>query len=268
MSRISSCFKQLGKDGKVALIPFVTAGDPARGFTVPLMHQMVEAGANMIELGVPFSDPMADGPTIQRSSERALENNISLRDVLSMVQEFRQKDSTTPVILMGYLNPIEVMGYHDFADAAANAGVDGVLTVDLPPEEAEGLLDAIRPKQVDPILLLAPTSTEDRIKRISDVANGFIYYVSMKGTTGGGSLMLDEVSSKVAEIRRHSKLPIGIGFGIRDAESAQMVAKVGDAVVVGSVLVDIIERMVDTPDQIGPEIARMLRSMREAMDVT
>lgn len=267
MSRISTCFKQLDDDGKVALIPFVTAGDPFRDFTVPLMHKMVEAGANMIELGVPFSDPMADGPTIQRASERALENNISLRDVLSMVREFRQEDSTTPVILMGYLNPIEVMGYQDFADAAAEAGVDGVLTVDLPPEEAEGLLDALRPKEIDPILLLAPTSTEERIKSISNVASGFIYYVSMKGITGSGSFLLGEVGSKVAEIRRHAKLPIGIGFGIRDAESAQMVAQVGDAVIVGSVLVDIIERMIDTPEEIGPEIARMLRSMREAMDL-
>lgn len=267
MSRISSCFEQLNMHGRSALIPFVTAGDPTREFTVPLMHQMVAAGANMLELGVPFSDPMADGPTIQRASERALENNISLRDVLSMVREFRQHDSVTPVILMGYLNPIEVMGYQDFADAAANAGVDGVLTVDLPPEEAAGLLDALIPKQIDPILLLAPTSTEERIKRISDVASGFIYYVSMKGTTGGGSLSLDEVSSKVAEIRRHSQLPIGIGFGIRDADSARTLSQIGDAVVVGSVLVDMIERMLDTPDQIGPEITRMLRSMREAMDL-
>lgn len=267
MSRISACFEQLQKNGKTALIPFVTAGDPSRDFTVPLMHQMVEAGANMIELGVPFSDPMADGPTIQRASERALENSISLRDVISMVHEFRQKDSTTPVILMGYLNPIEVMGYQEFADSAANAGVDGVLTVDLPPEEAEGFLDAIIPKQIDPILLLAPTSTEERIKRICDVASGFIYYVSMKGTTGGGSLMLDQVSAKVAEIRRQSKLPIGIGFGIRDAQSAGNLSKLGDAVVVGSVLVDIIERKVDTPDKIGGEIADLLRSMRQAMDL-
>ncbi|MEJ2529994.1 MAG: tryptophan synthase subunit alpha, partial [Gammaproteobacteria bacterium] len=242
-------------------------GDPTRDFTVPLMHQMVASGANMIELGVPFSDPMADGPTIQRASERALENNISLRDVLSMVHEFRQKDAATPVILMGYLNPIEVMGYQEFADAAADAGVDGVLTVDLPPEEAEGLLDALCPKQIDPILLLAPTSTTDRIKRISDVASGFIYYVSMRGTTGGGSLLLDEVRSKVAEIRQQSALPIGIGFGIRDAESARTLSRVGDAVVVGSVLVDIIERMAATPDQIAPEITRILRSMRAAMDL-
>ncbi len=267
MSRISECFKKLDDSGKVALIPFVTAGDPFREITVPLMHKMVEAGADMIELGVPFSDPMADGPTIQRASERALKHNISLRDVLSMVHEFRQDDSTTPVILMGYLNPIEVMGYQDFADAAAGAGVDGVLTVDLPPEEAEGLLNAIRPKQIDPILLLSPTSTEERIRSISDAASGFIYYVSMKGITGSGSFILGEVGAKVAEIRKIAKLPIGIGFGIRDADSAQMVAQVGDAVIVGSVLVDIIERLEDTPDEIGPEIARMLRSMREAMDI-
>ncbi len=266
MSRISACFQQLDEAGKVALIPFVTAGDPFREITVPLMHKMVEAGANMIELGVPFSDPMADGPTIQRASERALKNNISIRDVLSMVQEFRQEDSITPVILMGYLNPIEVMGYQEFADVAAEAGVDGVLTVDMPPEEAEELLSALRPKQIDPILLLAPTSTEERIKSINDAASGFIYYVSMKGITGSGSFLLSEVSAKVAEVRRHAQLPIGIGFGIRDAESAQMVAQVGDAVIVGSVLVAAIERLADTPEEIGPEIARTLRSMREAMD--
>jgi len=267
MSRINTCFEQLDEAGKVALVPFVTAGDPTREITVPLMHKMVEAGANMIELGVPFSDPMADGPVIQRASERALNNNISIHDVLSMVQEFRQDDTTTPVILMGYLNPIEVMGYQEFADAAAQAGVDGVLTVDMPPEEAEEYLNALRPHQIDPILLLAPTSTEDRIKSVSDAASGFIYYVSMKGITGGGLIILSEVSAKVAEIRRHAHMPIGIGFGIRDADSAQMMAQVGDAVIVGSVLVDMIERLADTPEEIGPEIARMLRSMREAMDL-
>lgn len=267
MSRISACFKQLDEAAKVALIPFVTAGDPSREITVPLMHEMVEAGANMIELGVPFSDPMADGPTIQRSSERALQNNISIRDVLAMVHEFRKENSTTPVILMGYLNPIEIMGYQEFAAAAAQSGVDGVLAVDMPPEEADVLLEALRPHQIDPILLLAPTSTEERIKSVGDVASGFIYYVSMKGITGGGNIVLGEVSAKVAEIRRNVNLPVGIGFGIRDADSAQMMGQVGDAVIVGSVLVDIIERLADTPEQIGPEIARMLRSMREAMDL-
>ncbi len=267
MSRISACFQQLDEANKVALIPFVTAGDPSRDITVPLMHQMVEAGANMIELGVPFSDPMADGPTIQRASERALQNNISIHDVLAMVQEFRQQDSTTPVILMGYLNPIEVMGYQEFADAAATAGVDGVLTVDMPPEEAQGLLDALKPHEIDPILLLAPTSTEDRIKSVSEVANGFIYYVSMKGITGGSNIVLSEVSAKVAEIRRSTRLPIGIGFGIKDPESAQTMAQVGDAVIVGSVLVNIIESLIDTPDKIGDEITRLLGSMRQAMDL-
>jgi len=267
MSRISACFKQLDEVNKVALIPFVTAGDPFREITVPLMHKMVEAGANMIELGVPFSDPMADGPIIQRASERALKNNISIHDVLAMVKEFRQQDSSTPVILMGYLNPIEVMGYQEFADAAADAGVDGVLTVDMPPEEADSMLQALRTHQIDPILLLAPTSTEERIKSVSDVASGFIYYVSMKGITGGGNIILSEVGAKVAEIRRNVSLPIGIGFGIRDADSAQMMAQVGDAVIVGSVLIDMVERLADTPDEIGPEIARMLRSMREAMDL-
>ena len=268
MSRISACFKQLEEASKTALIPFVTAGDPSRDITVPLMHQMVEAGADLIELGVPFSDPMADGPVIQRASERALRNNISIRDVLAMVLEFRQGDSTTPVILMGYLNPIEIMGYREFADVAAESGVDGVLAVDMPPEEAEELLTALRPKKIDPILLLAPTSTQERIESICDAASGFIYYVSMKGITGSGSFVLGEVGAKVAQIRKTAQLPIGIGFGIRDADSARMVAQVGDAVIVGSVLVGIIERLAGTPEEIGPEIARMLGSMREAMDLS
>lgn len=184
MSRISRCFEQLQQQGRTALIPFVTAGDPNPDVTVPLMHTMVQAGADIIELGVPFSDPMADGPVIQRASERALKHNTSLRDVLAMVAGFREKDADTPVVLMGYLNPIEAMGYGDFARAAAAAGVDGVLTVDLPPEEAEQLLLVLPPCSIDPIFLLAPTSTDTRIKRICDAASGFVYYVSVKGITG------------------------------------------------------------------------------------
>ena len=267
MSRITARFEELDAKGQVALIPFVTAGDPNPDVTVPLMHSMVEAGANLIELGVPFSDPMADGPVIQRASERALDNGVGIRDVLAMVQEFRQSDPHTPVILMGYLNPIEVMGYESFAVAASEAGVDGVLTVDLPPEEADDLVNALRPKEIDPIFLLAPTSTEERIGRICEAASGFVYYVSVKGTTGSGKLMLGEVAEKMAQIRKHTKLPVGVGFGIKDAESAQAVAQVGDAVIVGSVLVNIIESLVDRPDEIAPEISRILGSMRQAMDL-
>ncbi|MES9967033.1 MAG: tryptophan synthase subunit alpha, partial [Sedimenticola sp.] len=198
MSRIRGRFEQLKAQGRTALVPYVTAGDPNPEVTVPLMHAMVEAGADIIELGVPFSDPMADGPVIQRASERALEHKVSLRDVLEMVRSFRQKDADTPVILMGYLNPIEIMGYATFAEAAADAGVDGVLTVDIPPEESAELLEALRPRELDPIFLLAPTSTDERIKRICAAASGFVYYVSVKGITGAANLAVDEVAAKVA----------------------------------------------------------------------
>lgn len=266
MSRIENCFQKLKAQGRTALIPFVTAGDPQPGVTVPLMHAMVEAGADLIELGVPFSDPMADGPVIQRSSERALEHNVSLNDVLDMVREFRRDNPDTPVILMGYLNPIEVMGYASFAEAAADAGVDGALTVDMPPEEAEAFLTAIRPKGIDPIFLLAPTSTEERIKRICNAASGFVYYVSVKGITGASHLAIDEVSEKVAGIRAVTGLPVGVGFGIKDADSARAVAQVADAVIVGSAIVNRMERLADQPEAIAPEVAGFLASLRQALD--
>ncbi len=266
MSRIQSRFKQLDEQGRVALIPFVTAGDPTPGTTVLLMHAMVEAGADIIELGVPFSDPMADGPVIQRASERALEHNTSIRDVLEMVRRFRIDDSDTPVVLMGYLNPVEVMGYEAFAGAASESGVDGVLTVDIPPEEAHDLLQALRPRGIDPIFLLAPTSTEERIRQICSVTSGFVYYVAVKGITGAGDLSVDDVARKLAQIRKMTSLPVGVGFGIKDAESAQAVARVGDAVIVGSALVSRIEALAGQPEAIAPEVARLLSSMREAMD--
>ena len=267
MSRISQRFSQLEQAGKCALIPFVTAGDPQRNVTVPLMHAMVEAGASMIELGVPFSDPMADGPVIQRASERALVHGSSLRDVLAMVSEFRRDDIETPVILMGYLNPIEAMGYHAFAEAAVEAGVDGVLTVDLPPEEADPLLVELRPRGIDPIFLIAPTSTDQRIERICEAASGFVYYVSVKGITGAGHLAIGDVAAHVAAIRKRTKLPVGVGFGIKNPDSAQAVAQVADAVIVGSVLVNQVEELVDAPAQIAPALATQLRAMREAMDL-
>lgn len=266
MSRISACFKRLKEEGRVALVPFITAGDPRRETTVPLMHKMVAAGANMIELGVPFSDPMADGPTIQRASERALANNTSMLDVFSMVQEFRKQDSFTPVVLMGYLNPIEVMGYQEFADDASSAGVDGVITVDIPPEEASGFLEALERRELDPIFLLAPNSNAGRIERICSAASGFVYYVSLKGVTGAGHLDIDGVQKKVEEIRGHTDLPVGVGFGIKDAETAAQMSRFADAVVVGSAVVSRLEDNRDDEEAIQAEISALLTSMREAMD--
>ena len=266
MSRISGCFERLRQQGRTALIPFVTAGDPGPGVTVPLMHAMVQAGADIIELGVPFSDPMADGPVIQRASERALDHNTSLRQVLSMVAGFRETDATTPVVLMGYLNPIEAMGYEDFSRAAAEAGVDGVLTVDIPPEEAEPLQRALRPNAIDPIFLLAPTSTGARIKRICDAASGFIYYVSVTGITGAANLAIDEVTARLTEIRKHTDLPLGVGFGIKDPVTARAVSQVSDAVIVGSALVKRIEQLASEPQAIAPAVAELLSAMRSAMD--
>ncbi len=267
MSRIAGCFAKLRGNHRTALIPFVTAGDPNPEVTVPLMHAMVEAGADIIELGVPFSDPMADGPVIQRASERALTHRVRLRDVLAMVKSFRERDQDTPVVLMGYLNPVEIMGYQTFAEAAAAAGVDGVLTVDLPPEEAEELEQALRPHGLDPIFLLAPTSTDARIQKICDAASGFVYYVSVKGITGSASLAVDEVAARVAEIRKRTQLPIGVGFGIKDADSAQAVARIADAVIVGSAIVSRVEALAGEPERIAPEIAEFLSSMRRAMDL-
>jgi len=266
MSRIAACFTRLGQQQRKALIPYVTAGDPQPGVTVPLLHAMVGAGADLLEVGVPFSDPMADGPVIQAACERALEHHVSLHQVLDMVREFRQQDNSTPVILMGYLNPIEVWGYEAFAGAAAAAGVDGVLTVDLPPEEAAELTDALRGHDIDTIFLLAPTSDEQRMQLVSDVASGFLYYVSFKGVTGANRLDIDAVESKLRELRRHTRLPIGVGFGIRDAESAARVAALADAVVVGSALVGRIPELLDDPDSIPATLAAIVGDMRAAMD--
>lgn len=266
MSRIAGRFEQLKTQGRKALIPFVTAGDPNPAITVPLMHAMVEAGADLIELGVPFSDPMADGPVIQRASERALKHHVSLHQVLEMVRAFREQDDRTPVLLMGYLNPIEAMGYAAFAEAAGAAGVDGVLTVDLPPEEGAEFLAEAEKRGIDPIFLLSPTTSDARIQRVCEKASGFVYYVSVKGITGAANLAIDEVASKVARIRGHTDLPVGVGFGIRDAESARAVAQVADAVIVGSALVTRVEALAETPEAIAGEIAAILSSMRQAMD--
>jgi tryptophan synthase alpha chain len=241
MSRIGPTFTALKAQHKKALIPFITAGDPGRGMTVPLMHALVEAGADIIELGVPFSDPMADGPVIQRASERALANKVGLKDVLAMTAEFRKTNHTTPVVLMGYANPVERMGYGVFAQAAKAAGVDGVLTVDIPPEESFGVADVFKAAGLDPIFLLSPTTPEARVERVAEAAGGFIYYVSLKGVTGSANLDTDEVSHKLEMVRRHCTLPVGVGFGIRDAATAEAVARIADAVVVGSRIVNEIE---------------------------
>ena len=241
MSRLANCFAQLKTQGKKALIPFITAGDPNPDLTVQIMHTMVKAGANIIELGVPFSDPMADGPVIQKASERALEHHVSLRNVLAMVQLFRTGDNETPVVLMGYLNPIEIMGYELFAQEAQKAGVDGVLTVDLPPEEAIDVLPLFIQHNLDPIFLIAPTTNDERISTICNVASGFIYYVSVKGITGAGDVDADDVTSHIEHIRSKTDLPVGVGFGIKDGDSAKRIGASADAVVVGSALVKIIE---------------------------
>ena len=266
MSRIPHRFADLKAQGRKALIPYVTAGDANPEQTVPLMHAMVAAGADLIELGVPFSDPMADGPVIQQACERALEHHVSLRNVLEMVAEFREQDQDTPVVLMGYLNPVEVMGYDAFAREAAAVGVDGVLTVDLPPEEGHELVQALKAQELDPIFLLSPTSTDARIDAICSAASGFVYYVSLKGVTGAASLDVDGVAAKVAEIRHHAKTPVGVGFGIKDAETAARVASVADAVVVGSAIVNRIAENVTQPEVAREQIAALLSAMREAMD--
>jgi tryptophan synthase alpha chain len=266
MSRIAARFTALAKAGRKALIPFVTAGDPNPDVTVPLMHAMVAAGADIIELGVPFSDPMADGPVIQAACERALKHHVSLRNVLEMVKQFRAQDNDTPVILMGYLNPVEVMGYAIFAQAAQNAGVDGVLSVDLPPEEAHDFLDELKRVAIDPIFLLSPSTSDERVRKIAAVASGFLYYVSFKGVTGANRLDVGAVAAKLSSIRKLTQLPLGVGFGIRDAQSAADVSAVADAVVVGSALVNRIAELAGQPEKIAATVSAVLADMRQAMD--
>lgn len=261
-NRLNTCFSHLSQ--RAALIPFITAGDPHPELTVPIMHTLVKAGADVIELGIPFSDPMADGPVIQRASERALANGVSLRDVLAMVAIFRQQDQTTPVVLMGYLNPIEIMGYETFAQAAQETGVDGVLTVDLPPEEAIDMVKTLKQHQLDPIFLLAPTSTVERIQQIANLASGYLYYVSLKGVTGSATLDTDAVAQKVAIIRQYTQLPIGVGFGIKDATTAAQVAKISNAVIVGSALVQRIETT--ARNALLTTLTEFMQSLRSALN--
>ncbi len=265
-SRIAERFACLRAAGKKALVPFITAGDPEPGWTVPLMHRLVESGADLLELGVPFSDPMADGPVIQRASERALAKGMTIHRVLEAVSAFRERDRVTPVVLMGYLNPIEVMGYAAFAFAACAAGVDGVLTVDLPPEEAGELVPALTSLGIAPVFLLAPTTTEARIAAICRMAQGFVYYVSLKGVTGSDRLDPTAVAEKLETVRRHTALPIGVGFGIKDAESAAQVAELCDAVVVGSALVARLEALSGDRERAEQELASFVAGLRAAID--
>jgi tryptophan synthase alpha chain len=264
MSRIQACLSALAAKQKKGLIPFITAGDPAPELTVPLMHALVAGGADIIELGVPFSDPMADGPVIQRASERALLHGVGLRDVLQFVREFRSTNSTTPVVLMGYANPIERLGQANFIAQAAEVGVDGVLVVDYPPEECEDFAAMMQQSGMDTIFLLAPTSTEERIAQVAKIASGYVYYVSLKGVTGSGSLDLDAVASMIPRIKKHVKIPVGVGFGIRDGATARAIASVSDAVVIGS---RIIQELENTPrENAVAAVQAFISGVRDALD--
>jgi tryptophan synthase alpha chain len=264
MSRIQTTFSALKQQGRKALIPYITAGDPNPALTVPLMHTLVESGADIIELGVPFSDPMADGPVIQRASERALAHHVGLGRVLQMVREFRQQDNKTPIVLMGYANPVEAMGVERFVAAAKEAGVDGVLTVDYPPEECTDFIRKLRDVDIDPIFLLSPTTESSRVDMIVNQASGFVYYVSLKGVTGAQNLNIDEVADKLAAIHAKTGLPIGVGFGVRDAETAKAVARIADAVVVGSRMVQAVEQSSET--NLTANVSQLMRELRSAID--
>jgi tryptophan synthase alpha chain len=264
MSRIQGRFETLAKSQRKALIPYITAGDPHPSLTVPLLRGLVEAGADILELGVPFSDPMADGPVIQRSGERALKHGVGLADVLRMVAEFRKADSATPIVLMGYANPIEAMGTRAFLQRAKAAGIDGVIVVDYPPEECGEFAELAKAQDIDPIFLLAPTSTDKRIHDVARCGSGYLYYVSLRGVTGASHLDLADVAARMPKIRAATRLPIGVGFGIRDAESARRVAQTADAVVIGSRIIQEIEA--GAPEQAVARVKSFLRPIREALD--
>ena len=264
MSRIQGRFQALARDKRKALIPYITAGDPHPSLTVPLMGALVEGGADILELGVPFSDPMADGPVIQRAGERALKHGVGLSDVLQLVTQFRKTDSATPIVLMGYANPIEAMGVEKFVAAAKSADIDGVIVVDYPPEECEQFAALAKRHDIDPVFLLAPTSTDKRIEQVARVGSGYLYYVSLRGITGASHLDFSEVSAKIPKIRAATRLPIGVGFGIRDAESARRVAQAADAVVIGSRIIQEIEA--GSADGAVHRVKAFLKPIREALD--
>ena len=266
MSRIQGRFESLARSRRKALIPYITAGDPHPALTVPLMRALVEAGADILELGVPFSDPMADGPVIQRAGERALKHGVGLGDVLGLVSRFREHDQSTPIVLMGYANPIEAMGVERFVAAAKAAGVDGVIVVDYPPEECEQFAQMAKESGIDPIFLLAPTSTDKRIADVARMGSGYLYYVSLRGITGAGNIDLGDVAARIPKIRAATRLPIGVGFGIRDAESARRIAQTADAVVIGSRIIQEIEA--GSPERAVARVKAFLTPIREALDAS
>lgn len=266
MNRIDQCFANLKSRGRRALIPFITAGDPAPEYTVGFMHALVEAGADVLELGVPFSDPMADGPVIQKACERALKHGVRLSHLFEMVREFRQTNTDTPVVLMGYLNPMERIGLEAFAEQAAAAGIDGVLAVDMPPEEAEELGPLLESRGLASIFLVAPTTSEERAATICAHGQGYLYYVSLKGVTGTATLDAADIAAHLAPLRGMTDLPLCVGFGIRDGASAAEVGKVADGVIVGSALVSRIAANTETPEAIPGELKAVLGEMRQALD--
>jgi tryptophan synthase alpha chain len=268
MSRIQTTLSALKAQNRKALIPFITAGFPYADITPELMHGMAEAGADIIELGVPFSDPSADGPVIQKAGERALAAGVGLAQVLAMVRRFRERNTGTPVVLMGYANPVERYdqkhGQGAFVKDAAEAGVDGVLVVDYPPEECEDFARALRAHDMDLIFLLAPTSTDERMAQVARVASGYVYYVSLKGVTGAGTLDVSQVEAMLPRIRAHVSIPVGVGFGIRDADTARAIGRSADAVVIGSKLIQLVE---DEPhEKVVPVAVQFLRTIRKALD--
>jgi tryptophan synthase alpha chain len=264
MSRIQGRFHALARHGRKALIPYITAGDPHPSLTVPLMRALVEAGADIVELGVPFSDPMADGPVIQRAGERALRHGVGLSDVLKFVSEFRKTDEATPIVLMGYANPIEAMGVEKFIAAAKAADIDGVIVVDYPPEECGEFAALAKREDIDPIFLLAPTSTDQRINEVARIGSGYLYYVSLRGITGASHLDFSEVAARIPKIRAATRLPIGVGFGIRDADSARQIAQSADAVVIGSRIIQEIEA--GRPEDAVARVKAFLKPIRQALD--
>lgn len=265
MNRIEQRLSKLATKNRKALVSYIVAGDPNLEESLSAMHAMVASGVDVLELGVPFSDPSAEGPVIQLGHERALENQTNMRDVLRLVKQFREKDKETPVVLMGYANPIEWIGYQNFSANAADAGVDGVLTVDIPPEEAGELNQVLVNEGLVNIFLLAPTTSKDRIQEIVQLASGFLYYVSLKGTTGSGKLDVSEVEAKLAEIRDFTKLPICVGFGIKTAETAAQVARVADGVVIGSALVELIAKPAAESERMAA-VSSYCSHIREALD--
>ena len=267
MSRIKECFAKLQANDQTALITYITAGDPEPWVTVPILHALVDAGADILELGFPFSDPMSDGPVIQKACERALKNNVSIHHVFDMVRQFREKNTHTPIVLMGYANPLEAIGYEAFAKKAQEVGVDGVLTVDMPPEESEDFLVVMDEYNIDSIFLIAPTTSKERMAKIAQYARGFIYYVSIKGVTGTAVLDVEEVAEKMELLKQYIDLPIGVGFGIRDGQSAASVAKVAEAVVMGSTLVRCIEEHAENPEELPESLAGLLTEIRYAINV-